>query len=341
MTPKAVSQRRRGVSCSGGRCSAALLFVASASGSVPFAPPGSAHVLEPNAKWAFSQMRQSAIRVDGVDAPVQTSFYSTSSKSTQPGILFLHGGDSTCLEWRAVLKELSPSANCLAVDWWSGGWTARAPITDAIQRGAQPWDAIKAHLHAFWQMECGGRPVHLVGTSMGGAVALDFATSFPEAVAKLVLVDAGGESYAAPPPLVGKLLAPFCPVVLKALAWALPRFGGDAGALASLHRNEPGWQEAYVAYLGSGGYELRVGPELIRTVPQPTLVIWGANDPVLDPSDATAFARDLPHCAGVRMVANAGHSPHIDDPETTAEVLASFLLVDGQHDARAEYSVGE
>ena len=47
-----------------------------------------------------------------------------------------------------------------------------------------------------------------------------------------------------PPPLIGKLLAPFCPNVLRVLAWALPRFGGDEGYLASLHRNEPGWKEA-------------------------------------------------------------------------------------------------
>tara|TARA_B100000780_G_scaffold207815_1_gene148074 strand:- start:69 stop:212 length:144 start_codon:yes stop_codon:yes gene_type:complete len=35
----------------------------------------------------------------------------------------------------------------------------------------------------------------LVGASLGGAVALDFATTHPEAVSKLILIDAGGESF--------------------------------------------------------------------------------------------------------------------------------------------------
>ena len=84
--------------------------------------------------------------------------------------------------------------------------------------------------------------------------------------------------------------------------------------------------EAYVAYLRSGGYELRVGPERIRCVPQPTLVLWGGDDPVLDPRDASAYEADLPHCAGVRIVVGAGHSPHKDDPDAVVRHLESFLL---------------
>lgn len=38
----------------------------------------------------------------------------------------------------------------------------------------------------------GGRPMTLVGASLGGAIALDFAHEFPEAVKKLVLIDAQG-----------------------------------------------------------------------------------------------------------------------------------------------------
>lgn len=38
----------------------------------------------------------------------------------------------------------------------------------------------------------GGRPMVLVGASLGGAIALDFAHEFPEAVKKLVLIDAQG-----------------------------------------------------------------------------------------------------------------------------------------------------
>ena len=96
--------------------------------------------------------------------------------------------------------------------------------------------------------------------------------------------------------------------------------------IGALHRDEPGWRDAYLAYLQSGGYECRVGPERIRTVSQPTLVLWGEDDPILDPNDAQAFARDLRSCAGVRTFAGCQHSPHLDDPRAVADVLAPFLL---------------
>ena len=47
----------------------------------------------------------------------------------------------------------------------------------------------------------------------------------------------------------------------------------------------------------AGGYQKRVGPELIRTVPQPTLVLWGEEDDVLPVEDAYKYQNDLPNCA--------------------------------------------
>ncbi|CAM9837502.1 unnamed protein product, partial [Sphacelaria rigidula] len=53
-------------------------------------------------------------------------------------------------------------------------------------------DAKRAHLLEFWKQVVGGRPMTLVGASLGGAIALDFAHEYPEAVRRLVLIDAQG-----------------------------------------------------------------------------------------------------------------------------------------------------
>ena len=169
--------------------------------------------------------------------------------------------------------------------------------------------------------------MHLVGTSMGGAVALDFAAAYPQAVRKLALVDAGGESYAAPPPMVTRALVRTgaCAKLMEAIAWLTPRLKSQEALLGSLHRSEPGWKEAYLRYLESGGYERRVGPERVRAVPQPTLVVWGTEDPILPIADADKFELDLPRCAGVVKIEGSKHSPHIDNPEATEAALAPFL----------------
>ena len=300
------------------------------SAATHFRVPGGETVTEADARWALDRLQRVPVRVEslGVEslgATIETTFYRSEQHHDGAPVLFLHGGDSTCLEWRHVMRQLTGHHDCIAVDWWTGGWTSRGEVTAAVvEGGAAPWDCIRAHLYAFWAQELEGRPVQLVGTSMGGAVAIDFARAHPEAVSRLVLVDSGGESYAAPPPVVGSLLAPVCPVVLRAVAWLTPRLG-ERAALGSLHRTASGWIEAYVAYLGSGGYEISVGPEAIRQLQQPTLVVWGEDDPVLPPSDARKFERDLPHCERVAMIAGGGHCPQLLQTEAVVEELVSFL----------------
>jgi len=183
---------------------------------------------------------------------------------------------------------------------------------------------VRQPLRAFWQQELDGRPVGVVGASLGGAVALDFARHCPEAVAGLVLVDAGGESYASPPPQVVSALAPVALGMKKALAFLTARLPSDELRINSLHRTAPGWGAALGAYLESGGYGRSVDRQLIRQIRQPTLVVWGDEDPILPVEDAYRFQDDLPQCVGVREVPGAGHTPQLDDPDTTALHIAQF-----------------
>ena len=83
--------------------------------------------------------------------------------------------------------------------------------------------------------------------------------------------------------------------------------------------------EASAAYLRSGGMARRVNRELIRTVAQRTLVVWGTEDQILPLEDAYAFERDLQRCAGVKEVDGSGHSPHLDNPGEVLGHLNAFL----------------
>lgn len=245
-----------------------------------------------------------------------------------PVCLFLHGADSSTLEWRYLqprLRELGVSST--AVDWWSGGWTDRGPILKTLDpRRPEPWHPVAAHLHEFWQHEMDGVPVVLVGASLGGAVALDFAARYPEAVRGLVLIDAGGQSYKSPPPAVVSALSGAVLSVKRALAWAGARSGNEELVIAGLHRDSPLWADALGAYFSSGGYQARVNRQLIRTVPAPTLVVWGDNDPILPLEDAYAFQRDLPRCVGVKEVAGCGHTPQLEQPDAVALHIATFAV---------------
>ena len=209
---------------------ACVSMSAAARPFTPNTPRDGGVISEPAAQWALGKM--SCVDVD-VDTPelrasVRTTFLrpdpSPASEPERPLVLFLHGADFSCLEWRLVMRPLLEAGiDCVALDWYSGGWTDRLPLNARLQRAADalpaeyqkgggevtPWAIVRQHLRAFWEQELEGRPVVLVGASLGGAVALDFATTHPEAVSKLILIDAGGESFKAPPPdTVASLAAP-------------------------------------------------------------------------------------------------------------------------------------
>ena len=165
-----------------------------------------------------------------------------------------------------------------------------------------------------------------MGASLGGAVALDFAEAHPEAVAGLVLLDAGGESYKSPPPDVVSSMASVALGVKKALAFISARVPSEELRINNLHRSEPQWAEALGAYLSSGGYARQVDQSLIRNVAQPSLVVWGSEDPILPVADAYQFEKDLQQCVGVREVAGCGHTPQLEDPDSTALHVAQFAI---------------
>ena len=311
--------------------------------SVPsWMPDAALEINEPSAVLALGRIRRSVVRVEAssLDADMTTCFWRTDkfARASSPKLVFLHGADSNCFEWRYLAEKLGANGlDCTCVDWWSGGFTDREPITRALTESGgelKPWTLVRAHLDAFlhqqfFSPDVGGNAedVVLIGASLGGAVAIDYAAAHPERVKALILLDAGGESYKAPSADAVKALAAPVLAVKSLAAWLVSKVDGSEEArINGLHRTEPGWREAYGAYLASGGYQARVTPELIRTLSVPTLVVWGRNDPILPLSDAYAFARDLgAQCYGVREVAGAGHSPHLDDPAVVAKHVSTFL----------------
>ena len=312
--------------------------------AAPFSPGRVARdggtITEPAADWALGMMQRSLTRVDTAElqATIGTVFLRASSgeraTSVRPTVLFLHGADFSCLEWRFVARNLSArGVDCVALDWWNGGWTDRAQILDRLQQpdayigDIQPWTLARQHIRAFWEQELEGRPVVLVGASLGGAVAVDFAATHPEAVSKLVLIDAGGESFKSPPPDAVRALAKPVLTVKRLFQEVQARLPSDEARIVSLHRGLPDVSDSSLAYLKSGGMAVRVNRELIRTVPQPTLVVWGSEDDILPIEDAYMFEQDLPCCVGVKEVAGSGHSPHLDNPDAVITYLADFLEV--------------
>ncbi|OIW16805.1 hypothetical protein TanjilG_01370 [Lupinus angustifolius] len=146
-------------------------------------------------------------------------------------VVLLHGFDSSCLEWRYAYPLLEESGfETWAVDILGWGFSdlEKLPPCDVVSK--------RNHFYQFWKSYI-KRPMILVGPSLGSAVAIDFAVNYPEAVEKLVLIDASVYAEG-----TGNLAT-------------LPRAVAYAG-VGRLHCLMPWWDDATVDFMTSGGYNV-------------------------------------------------------------------------------------
>lgn len=253
-----------------------------------------------------------------------TTTYVNQGKGGTP-ILLLHGFDSSVFEFRRLFPRLAEHQETWAVDLLGFGFTDRI---SGIKFSAS---AITTHLHSFWKTQI-EVPVILVGASMGGAAAIDFTLTYPQAVKKLVLLDSAG--FTSPPPL-GKFLFPPLdywaveflrrPKVRENIsknAYYDPKFVSvDALLCAALHLEMPRWHQALISFTKSGGYP-PFGQKLSQ-IQQPTLILWGKDDRILGTKYAHKFEAVIPNSQLI-WIDDCGHVPHLEKPDITAAHIQQF-----------------
>jgi pimeloyl-ACP methyl ester carboxylesterase len=244
-------------------------------------------------------------------------------------VVLLPGFDSSVLEFRRLLPLLAQHYPTWAIDLLGFGFSDRPTDIDFSPA------AIKTHLYHTWKTLI-DKPMVLVGASMGGAAAIDFALTYPEAVAQLVLMDAAGFAKG---PAASKLLAVFPglgPLATNFLRrpqvraqvsrqayfdpqrWVTP----DAECCTSLHLAMPRWREALISFTRSGGYNFL--SDKIVQITVPTLMIWGRQDKILGTQDALRFKQAIADSQLV-WIEQCGHVPHLEQSVQTAAAIGQFV----------------
>lgn len=274
------------------------------------------------------QIQQRAIATPLCEPPIQTSYVQQGNGSSP--ILLIHGFDSSVMEYRRLIPILSNHHEIWAIDLLTFGFTERV---EGLTFSAPD---IKQHLYHSWQ-QLMGRPVVLVGASMGGAAAIDFALTYPDAVEKLILLDSAGGAKG---PNMGRLLMPPMgflateflrnPTVRHSIsktAYFDKRFATeDAACCAALHLECWGWSRAMVAFTRSGGYNTLRWHQIAK-VQQPTLVLWGRNDQIIGTKDAEVFEQTILDSKLI-WIDNCGHVPHLEKAQEAADHMLAFISND-------------
>lgn len=272
----------------------------------------------------FQQIQFTPIEVSFSSSPITTSHVVIGKEKTP--ILLLHGFDSSLLEFRRLIPFLSHNHQVWALDLLGFGFTHRQPSIDYSP------DTIKQHLYQFW-LKMIQKPVIIIGASMGGACAIDFCLSYPQAVEKLILVDSVGLQKKQ---IIGKFLFPplgfFATEFLRNLkvrqsisetAYFDRTFAQeDALICAALHLESEHWNQALISFTKSGGYG-SFATQLPK-IQQPCLIIWGENDKILGIKPATQF-QELISDNKLIWLKNCGHVPHLEQAEITANHILNFI----------------
>jgi pimeloyl-ACP methyl ester carboxylesterase len=255
-----------------------------------------------------------------------------------PLIVLLHGITGSSQTWEPVIPLLARHARVIAPDLLGHGESAK-PDTGDYSLGA--WAAgVRDLLVAL-----GHEKATIVGHSLGGGVALQFAYQFPERCERLVLVGSGGLGREVHPMLRAVAL-PGAEHVLPLLVSKYVRQAGDG--LFSLLRKlrlqpvsdyqetweglgtlvDPATRRAFVhtvrAVVGVAGQRVSATGRLYLAEEVPTLLVWGEDDAVI-PARHGHDARELIPGSHLEVIRGAGHFPHRDRPGVFAGHLIDFI----------------
>ena len=251
-------------------------------------------------------------------------------------VILLHGGGASVEFWLYNLTALAQSHRVFAVDMIGSGRSDKPSISYSLTDQAQ-------FVKDFMDI-CQIRRASLVGNSMGGGVALQFALMFPERVEKLVLVNSFGLgkridffSRLVALPLINKFSGLLRPT-RKSVAFAVKPVVYDSSVIADewLERIYqlavlPGALNALIKLaqtnLNVFGVRSEVFSPIINqlsNITAPTLVIWGQKDPVLPVAHAYVAAQGLIN-ARLHILEHCGHFPQIEHSEKFNQIVLEFL----------------
>jgi 3-oxoadipate enol-lactonase len=242
--------------------------------------------------------------------------------------------------WEPVADRLARRFQVLTIDNRGVGASDTPPGHFTTRAMAQDVLAVLDH--------AGIQQASVLGTSLGGMIAQELALAHPERVDKLVLVaTVPGGPRSRPMPLGTTYLfaaAPFLTskarlqqFVRNTLGPATLRRGPQlAERLAAAKLAHPQSQPAWRAQLAAGMLFNPLGRQIHIT--QPTLVIQGTADQVVDPGNADVLAGLLPHVR-VELFDGAGHLLYWEQPRRFARLVASFLAVPAASAHRSAWTV--
>ncbi|XOZ33387.1 alpha/beta fold hydrolase [Halomonadaceae bacterium KBTZ08] len=246
-------------------------------------------------------------------------------KGDRPTLVLVHGFGANKENWLKLGQALKGEYNMVAPDLPGHGDSVQNPdLSYRIPRQAQRLVRLMDRLNI--------ERAHLAGNSMGGAIVAVTAAEHPQRVASLTLMNNAG-IHEHPAELDQRLAKGENPLILEAPS--------DYDELMAFAMNEPPFipwpvsavmaREAYKhRHINQAIFaDLEADREqdfrrILNRIQAPTLVLWGADDRIIDAANAPLVADAIPD-SRLEILEDIAHMPMIEAPEKTAGLMRSLI----------------
>jgi pimeloyl-ACP methyl ester carboxylesterase len=250
--------------------------------------------------------------------PATLHVYDAPGAGALPPIVLLHGIGAAATTFGPLLARLRcETVRVIAPEYPGHGFSGEATSALTV-------DVLHAAIaHALDELL--DQPAILVGNSLGGAVALDYAVRRPERVRGLVLVSPAGarasdedwQHIRATFDLRTRRDArQFIERLYHRAPWFAPLVAGELGALMR--------RPAVRDLLADACNDRLLAPEQLAALRVPILLLWGRSERILPRSLLDYFAQHLPKHTIIEEPDGFGHCPHFDDPGALARRIVEF-----------------
>ncbi|MBQ0831756.1 alpha/beta hydrolase [Marinobacter sp.] len=250
-------------------------------------------------------------------------------RNTKPNngdtIVLVHGFGANKDNWTGIARELTDDFNVYAIDLPGHGESSK-PLDLGYSLEEQV-----AHLARIIKT-LGINEMHMMGNSMGGGITALYAATYPEQIKTAVLFDpAGILEYESE--MVDMVLAGDNPLI--------PSKPGDFERLMDFALEEKPFvpwpilsvmeeqaianqdvNKVIFAAIQEAGFKSEFR-NTIKNIEDPTLIVWGKEDRILDYRNGDVFQEIIPG-ARLEVMEGIGHAPMIEAPEESARLFLEF-----------------
>jgi len=251
-----------------------------------------------------------------------------------PPLLFLHGLGGSWKDWTANLQSFRPSYQVMAIDFPGFGDSDKPEVDYSIE-----W--LTVVVERFLQ-ERKLNQVNIVGHSMGALVALNLAARPDSRVKILMITDAvgiGDKAEFLSHALTKRIMGPdsrwesieevlkdeFKSMIESFIKRQKPKTSKEffESVPKSPFTGKPLLPMTPAVQMSASIIDFDVLPKL-SLIRQPTLILWGAKDPIAPPQGASYLKSKIPQ-ATLMMLEGCGHSPMQEQPGRFNQEVWNFL----------------